>query len=646
MATYDDLEGPSPLQRTTKTRLQQLVYSSFADFRKENLLYDTKLVVGEEEFRAHKILLAACSKYFFSYFKNSGNDVNSVSVVDLTKFREITPEGIRVALDFMYEGKLPEPGDDNLQKKFRATKEFLRIPLYTDYCDVVNEDVLRDLREFVQYSLQSFRSQKVFFDITIKTKGKKFRAHRILLAACSRYFRSMFTLNFKEGKEHEINLADVPTQVSVRSLKDLIELIYTGEIEINVDNFEELLTASFFLQMEFPQDLCAKFIAANIDLENCADVLRLAEGYGMEEVIKAAYYFMQENYDELSQTDHYKRLPEDLAGLLGFLPRKQLAGIAYRQSNYQSAFNSPDIVLYDDKKWKYYFDSRFTSLPKEIADTATFEVAVLDNIIYVIGGFRFHDKRRDFLPTNEVRLWFLYLVTSVTEVHCYDCVFRAWNESSPMINERDLFRTVVVGGEIYAIGGRGAVNNYQSTVERFNPLTFTWKLTEPLPLGASDHAAAECFGHIFVSGDSSCWVDGMPRTLFYHPDTKQWDKLDEFPIVPCRRSGMVGLRDKLYIIGLESVACYDVKTGQCSSLANLPSPQTSSFYFTSDCTLRNEIICATNKGDCYSYDTEKDAWREMESFPEMQICTRGVMVFTFWMETDEDYLTAAQLTEA
>ena len=54
-----------------------------------------------------------------------------------------------------------------------------------------------------------FRIQDKFYDVIIKVGDRTFHCHRIILASAFKYFRSMFSKNFREVDEQEIELKGI-----------------------------------------------------------------------------------------------------------------------------------------------------------------------------------------------------------------------------------------------------------------------------------------------------------------------------------------------------------------------------------------------------------------------------------------------------
>lgn len=54
--------------------------------------------------------------------------------------------------------------------------------------------------------LNSLREKGELLDITLVIEGSVFQAHKAVLAACSDYFRAMFTDNMLEARQNEICL--------------------------------------------------------------------------------------------------------------------------------------------------------------------------------------------------------------------------------------------------------------------------------------------------------------------------------------------------------------------------------------------------------------------------------------------------------
>ncbi|KAG0636272.1 hypothetical protein HOY80DRAFT_926003 [Tuber brumale] len=71
--------------------------------------------------------------------------------------------------------------------------------------------------------LLNLREQKVLFDVTITAPPQTFKAHKIVLASVSEYWRGMFTSNCRESSTAEISLQDDPSTVKV-----LLDYIYTN----------------------------------------------------------------------------------------------------------------------------------------------------------------------------------------------------------------------------------------------------------------------------------------------------------------------------------------------------------------------------------------------------------------------------------
>lgn len=81
----------------------------------------------------------------------------------------------------------------------------------------------------------------------------------------------------------------------------------------------------------------------------------------------------------------------------------------------------------------------------------------------------------------------------------FDPAADAWSEGAPMPLNRDHLAVVVVGEEIWAIGGRGGGQNH-ARVDVYDPVTDTWRVGPPLPEGTSGAAEAIVDGVIFISG--------------------------------------------------------------------------------------------------------------------------------------------------
>ncbi|XP_078287181.1 uncharacterized protein LOC144611797 [Rhinoraja longicauda] len=84
-------------------------------------LCDCSIAVGDVRFRAHRVVLAACSSYFHKLFVNQPADSCLVSLSS----QAISPDHFDLILQLMYTGHLDSPPSD--PERFRASLRFLKL---------------------------------------------------------------------------------------------------------------------------------------------------------------------------------------------------------------------------------------------------------------------------------------------------------------------------------------------------------------------------------------------------------------------------------------------------------------------------------------------------------------------------------------
>eukprot|EP00092_Neocalanus_flemingeri_P022961 GFUD01024893.1.p1 GENE.GFUD01024893.1~~GFUD01024893.1.p1 ORF type:complete len:633 (+),score=228.00 GFUD01024893.1:113-1900(+) len=142
-------------------------------------------------------------------------------------------------------------------------------------------------------------------DITLCSKDSgEVRAHKIILAAQSEYFKGMFRNEKKERIEMNI---------SAETLRTVVKTLYTGKTVINIDNVQDLLEASNYLQIKDLNVKCVDFMARNLDASNCVGVLSLADQLSVERLLQEAVNFIGEHFQKLFETsEEFKQLPVEL----------------------------------------------------------------------------------------------------------------------------------------------------------------------------------------------------------------------------------------------------------------------------------------------------------------------------------------------
>lgn len=81
--------------------------AAFAQMFKDETLVDVTLVVGASEFRAHRLVLSACSPYFRKIFEKQTNPY----FYPIINIDHIYADDLRLVLEFMYKGEVMIPNE-------------------------------------------------------------------------------------------------------------------------------------------------------------------------------------------------------------------------------------------------------------------------------------------------------------------------------------------------------------------------------------------------------------------------------------------------------------------------------------------------------------------------------------------------------
>ncbi|NP_001090290.1 zinc finger and BTB domain containing 7B L homeolog isoform X1 [Xenopus laevis] len=109
-------------------------------------------------------------------------------------------------------------------------------------------------------SLNEQRHSGVLCDITIKTRGLEYPTHRAVLAACSDYFRKMFTGMPGRGKCPDVCQLDF---LKPDALGALLDFAYTATLTISNGNMRDVLRAARLLEIPCVVHACVDILQCN-----------------------------------------------------------------------------------------------------------------------------------------------------------------------------------------------------------------------------------------------------------------------------------------------------------------------------------------------------------------------------------------------
>ncbi|KAG4068313.1 hypothetical protein HA402_007833 [Bradysia odoriphaga] len=123
----------------------------------------------------------------------------------------------------------------------------------------------------ITYAFESLRSHEDLVDVTLCCEGRKIRAHKILLSACSTYFKDVFKEN---PCQHPVIIFK---NVKYEDLLAIIEFMYQGEVNVQQESLSSFLNTAEMLAVQGLTDTTnpdTLIVKDNITSENLAPTFK------------------------------------------------------------------------------------------------------------------------------------------------------------------------------------------------------------------------------------------------------------------------------------------------------------------------------------------------------------------------------------
>lgn len=150
-------------------------------------------------------------------------------------------------------------------------------------------------------------------DCKLKIKDKEFPCHRLVLCACSAYFRAIFLSDLDESKKREIILEDVEPGVMGLILKYL----YTSNINVTEQNVQDIFAVANMFQIPSIFTVCVSFLQKRLSFSNCLAIFRLGLMLDCPRLAISARNYACERFQLISRDEDFLQLgPSEVAAIL------------------------------------------------------------------------------------------------------------------------------------------------------------------------------------------------------------------------------------------------------------------------------------------------------------------------------------------
>ncbi|WKX94008.1 hypothetical protein Q1695_011346 [Nippostrongylus brasiliensis] len=156
--------------------------------------------------------------------------------------------------------------------------------------------------------MASFRESGTFCDVILEadssskdksepTSSTSVRAHKLVLAAASPYFRETLSRgSFVDSKEIRIVVEDIDG----KTLRVLVDYMYTGSLNINEKNVRVLFAAAEILHLDFIRSECSRYLKEHLSLSNWMEIAVFAKTHNCTELDDAALLFARQHFGRAS----------------------------------------------------------------------------------------------------------------------------------------------------------------------------------------------------------------------------------------------------------------------------------------------------------------------------------------------------------
>lgn len=420
-----------------------------------------------------------------------------------------------------------------------------------------------------------------FADIEVIVEDRKFKCHRIILAAMSHYFSTMFKPGFKESTEKSVTIQEMKGD----AFQLVLEYIYTGKNIVSIDNIENVLQSASMLQIKTLQDLCESFIRKNLCVENCITFWRLSFLHSLDNLQGLISKYLVKQFPVLVKCMEFTTLVE--GELLKIIDDQDLNTPSEEfvcdvvMDWYTANKNVKDDILATifehlklqlmDEKYVRNLEVKFPAL-KKIETIKT----MIDN--------RLTMKANDELLESSYRKEEIFCMVgtrsrmpdpSKTEVQCYSFQDQKQFHLAPLpIEPGPCFAVCTLNNDIYISGGY----NQQSIVLHYDSKLNKWDQHNCINDDRWGHGMVSVDGYIYVLGGISKTMETLSSIERYDPNTNKCQKIGDLKeAVSSMTIAVKG--SKIYTFGgklhdrnaSDLIQTFDVKTGESQIIGQLPS---------------------------------------------------------------------------
>ncbi|KAI7792757.1 kelch-like protein 40b [Triplophysa rosa] len=165
----------------------------------------------------------------------------------------------------------------------------------------------------LQDGLYDLLESDMMVDCILKVKDKEFPCHRLVLAACSSYFRAFFKSGVEDSKQREIVLEDVEPGV----MGMIVKYLYTSNINVTEQNVQDIFALANMLQIPSIFTVCVSFLQKRLSLSNCLAIFRLGLMLDCPRLAVSARNFICERFQIIVRDDEFLQLnSSELAAVL------------------------------------------------------------------------------------------------------------------------------------------------------------------------------------------------------------------------------------------------------------------------------------------------------------------------------------------